>query len=48
MVDVFRGLMVKESLMNQQKYLKEGFIFIFLIHGYLPFKDDLDEKHFQL
>ena len=32
----------KEPLMNQQKYLKEGFILVFFILVYLPFKDDLD------
>ena len=26
---VFRGLKVKKPLMNQQKYLKEGFVFAF-------------------
>ena len=26
--------------MNQQKCLKEGFAFVFLIHAYLPFKAD--------
>ena len=34
--------------MNLQKYQKEGFNLVFFIHAYLPFKDDLDEKHFQL
>ena len=39
---VFRGLRVKEPLMNLQKYLKEGFPLAFLIHAYLSFKDNLD------